>query len=445
MTYKNDFQHEERKMSRISVCAVVVGLALTPVAAVGEEPDEWVRRNVNDMVALYQHHHAHPELSFCERETADRLTKEWSAIGAEVTTGVGGHGVVGLLRNGDGPTVMLRTDMDALPVREQTGLACASEVRVTNDSGVEVGVMHACGHDAHMTNVIGVARYLAANKDRWNGTVMLIGQPAEEHGAGAKAMLDDGLFKRFPKPDFALALHVDPTLATGVVGYRAGYSMANVDAVDITVRGRGGHGANPHTTIDPVVQAAQLVMSLQTIVSREVKAIEPAVVTVGSIHGGTKHNIIADECHLQLTVRSYSDEVRKQLLSGIERKAKAVAIGAGAPEPIVEVTEGTPSLHNDEKLTERIVPVFRRVLGEDKVILSEPAMVAEDFSHYGRVGVPILMFRLGVVDSQRLARYEQAGQQPPPLHSPQFYPDIEGTLVTGITATASAALELLKP
>lgn len=431
-------------MFRVVVCPVLLCLSLIHVVAFGNEPGQWVRENVDDLVALYEHFHAHPELSFCERETAARLAKEWSATGAEVATGIGGHGVVGLLRNGDGPTVMLRTDMDALPVTEQTGLACASTVKVTNESGAEVGVMHACGHDAHMTNLIGVARYLAANKDRWHGTVMLIGQPAEEHGAGAKAMLDDGLFKRFPKPDFALALHVDATLATGVVGYRAGYSMANVDAVDITVRGRGGHGANPHTTIDPVVQAAQLVMSLQTIVSREVKAIDPAVVTVGSIHGGTKHNIIADECHLQLTVRSYSDEVRKQLLSGIERKAKAVAIGVCAPEPVVEVTEGTPSLRNDEKLTDRIAQVFRRVLGEDKVILSEPAMVAEDFSHYGRAGVPILMFRLGVVDSERLARYEQAGQQPPPLHSPQFHTDIEDTLVTGVTAMASAALELLK-
>jgi len=432
-------------MYRVAVYTILFGILSAPVIASGDEPEQWVRRNMDELVALYQQLHANPELSFCEQETAKRIAREWTDIGAEATTGVGGHGVVGLLRNGDGPTVMLRTDLDALPVTEQTGLPCASTVTVKNESGVEVGVMHACGHDAHMTNLVGVARYLAANKDRWRGTVMLVGQPAEEHGAGAKAMLDDGLFKRFPKPDFALALHVDASLATGLVGYRAGYSMANVDAVDITVRGRGGHGAKPHTTIDPVVQAAELVISLQTIVSREVKAIEPAVITVGSIHGGTKHNIIPDQCHLELTVRSYSDEVRKQLLSGIERKAKAVAAGAGAPEPTVEVTEGTPSLRNDEKLVERIAPVFRRALGDDKVILSDPAMVAEDFSHYGRAGVPILMFRLGVVDPERLARYKEAGQQPPPLHSAQFYPDIEETLVTGVTAMASAALELLKP
>ncbi|MBC8873650.1 MAG: amidohydrolase [Planctomycetes bacterium] len=432
-------------MYRVAVYTILFGLLSAPVIASGDEPEQWVRRNMDELVALYQQLHANPELSFCEQETAKRIAQEWTDIGAQVTTGIGGHGVVGLLGNGDGPTVMLRTDLDALPITEQTGLPCASTVTVKNESGVEVGVMHACGHDAHMSNVVGVARYLAANKDRWRGTVMLVGQPAEEHGAGAKAMLDDGLFKRFPKPDFALALHVDASLATGLVGYRAGYSMANVDAVDITVRGRGGHGAKPHTTIDPVVQAAELIMSLQTIVSREVKAIEPAVITVGSIHGGTKHNIIPDQCHLELTVRSYSDEVRQQLLSGIERKAKAVAAGAGAPEPTVEVTEGTPSLRNDEKLVERIAPVFRRALGDDKVILSDPAMVAEDFSHYGRAGVPILMFRLGVVDPERLARYKEAGQQPPPLHSSQFYPDIEDTLVTGVTAMASAALELLKP
>jgi len=432
-------------MYRVAVYTILFGLLSAPVIASGDEPEQWVRRNMDELVAFYQQLHANPELSFCEQETAKRIAQEWTDIGAEATTGVGGHGVVGLLRNGDGPTVMLRTDLDALPITEQTGLPCASTVTVENESGVEVGVMHACGHDAHMTNVVGVARYLAANKDRWCGTVMLVGQPAEEHGAGAKAMLDDGLFKRFPKPDFALALHVDASLATGIVGYRAGYSMANVDAVDVTVRGRGGHGAKPHTTIDPVVQAAELIMSLQTIVSREVKAIEPAVITVGSIHGGTKHNIIPDQCHLELTVRSYSDEVRKQLLSGIERKAKAVAAGAGAPEPTVEVTEGTPSLRNDEKLVERIAPVFRRALGDDNVILSDPAMVAEDFSHYGRAGVPILMFRLGVVDPERLARYKEAGQQPPPLHSSQFYPDIEATLVTGVTAMASATLELLKP
>jgi hippurate hydrolase len=274
---------------------------------------------------------------------------------------------------------------------------------------------------------------------------MLIGQPAEERGAGAQAMLADGLFRRFGKPDYALALHVDPTLPVGTVSYRTGYALANVDSVDITVRGRGGHGAYPHTTVDPIVQAAELVLSLQTIVSREVKPIEPAVITVGSIHGGTKHNIIGNTCHLQLTVRSYSAEVRKQLLDAIQRKAKAVAAGAGAPEPRLKISEGTPSLWNDEQLGERMGTVFRRVLGPDHVAQAEPSMGGEDFSHYGKAGVASLMFRLGAVDGKRLQGYDQTGQQPPSLHSSRFYPDAEQALVTGVTVMASAALELLKP
>jgi hippurate hydrolase len=296
-----------------------------------------------------------------------------------------------------------------------------------------------------MTNLIGVARYLATNKELWRGTVVFVGQPAEERGAGAKAMLEDGLFKRFPRPNFALALHVAADLPTGSVGYRPGPAMANVDSVDITVRGRGGHGASPHTTVDPIVQAAELVLSLQTIISRELNPTQPAVITVGSIHGGTKHNIIPQECHLQITVRSHSDEVRDQLLTAIMRKAKAVAAGVGAPEPVVRFSEGTPSLFNDEELTERIVPVFRRTLGADKVVLSELAMVGEDFGQYGRAGVPIMMFRLGAVDPQRLDHYEELGQQPPSLHSPLFYPDVRETLCTGVTAMSSAVLELLKP
>jgi len=405
----------------------------------------WVKNNLDDLVEIYQHFHANPGLSFHEEKTAARLAEELKAIGAEVTTNVGGYGVVALLRNGEGPVLMLRTDMDALPVREQTGLRFASKLKTISAAGAEVGVMHACGHDVHMTNLVGVARYLAANKDRWRGIVMMIGQPAEEHGAGARAMLDEGLFKRFPRPDFAIALHVNPTLATGQVSYRIGYALANVDSVDIRVHGKGGHGAYPHTTIDPIVQAAQLILALQTIVSREVKPIEPAVITVGSIHGGTKHNIIGNICHLQLTVRSYSDEVRKQLLEAIKRKAKAVAFGAGAPEPTVKISEGTPSLYNNENLAARVVPAFKRVLGKEKVVVSAPQMGGEDFSYYGKAGVPILMYGLGAVDGKRLEHYRQLNQVPPSLHSPRFYPDIEETLRTGVSTMASAVLELLKP
>ena len=257
-------------------------------------------------------------------------------------------------------------------------------------------------------------------------------------------MLDDGLFTRFPKPDLALALHVDGTLETGRIGLRSGYNLANVDSVDITMRGRGGHGAAPHTTVDPIVQAAELVVSLQTLVSREMNPLEPAVVTVGSIHGGTKHNVIPDTCQLQLTVRSYSDSVRQKLLDGIRRKAKAVAASAAAPEPTVEVlNETTPALYNDDKLTERLLPVFRKTLGDGNVVLSEQSMGGEDFSRYGRAGVPICMFRLGSVDPQRLAGLKRGGQEPPSLHSALYYPDPEKTLLTGITAMTTAALELL--
>jgi amidohydrolase len=404
----------------------------------------WVAENLDPLLELYRHFHSHPELSFQEAQTAARLADELSAVGATVQTGVGGHGVVALIHNGEGPTVMIRTDLDALPVTEQTGLIYASKVQVMNESGAKVGVMHACGHDVHITNLVGVARCLAAHRGLWNGTVMFIGQPAEERGAGAKAMLEDGLFQRFPKPDYAIALHVDSTLAAGRVGYRAGYALANVDSVDVTIRGKGGHGAYPHATVDPIIQAAQFVLALQTIVSREIKPIEPAVITVGSIHGGTRHNVIGNDCHLQITVRSYSDQIRQQLLDGIKRKASAVAMGAGAPEPVVKVSEGTPSMFNNRELAARLDPVFRRILGDDSVVDSEPSMGGEDFSHYGRAGVPALMFRLGGVEASRLERYRQLGELAPSLHSALFYPDIETVLPTGVVAMTAAVLELLQ-
>lgn len=420
--------------------------AANDTAAPGRpDPGLWAKQNMDDLGALYQRLHANPELSFHEKETAAQLAELWASLGAEVTTGVGGHGVVGIFSNRDGPMVMLRCDMDALPVREQTRLVYASKVTVRDQEGAEVGVMHACGHDIHMTSAVGVARYLSSHRDLWKGKLMLVAQPAEERGAGAKAMLDDGLFTRFGKPTWALALHVDAGRPVGQIGVRAGYALANVDSVDITVYGKGGHGAYPHLTIDPVVQAAQLVMSLQTIVSREVKPTESAVVTVGSIHGGTKHNVIADECRLQLTVRSYSDDVRAQVLAAIQRKAEAVAAGAGAPMPAVSVSEGTPALWNDQPLTDRLSPVLRRALGDDNVVPAEPSMGGEDFSRYGKAGVPIFMFWLGSVDAQRLRRYEQLGQKPPSLHSAEYYPDYEETIITGVKVTATAILELLAP
>ena len=272
----------------------------------------WVAETCRALVELYQHLHQNPELSLQEEKTAARMAEELRAIGAKVTTGIGGHGVVGVLENGPGKVLMLRADMDALPVVEETGLPYASKVRAKDPRGATVPVMHACGHDMHMTNLVGVARYLAAHRDRWSGTVVFLFQPAEELGGGAEAMIDDGLFDRFPRPDFAVALARRVRNADRPVSATCpGYALANVDSIDITVKGRGGHGAYPETTIDPIVIAAKLVLDLQTIVSREMKPTEPAVITVGSIHGGTKHNIIPDECRLQLTVRSYSPEVRR--------------------------------------------------------------------------------------------------------------------------------------
>lgn len=426
-----------------------LGTATSPGEALAAEPPEvvttWVSEHLDDLIMLYREFHSHPELSFQEKETAERFAKELRAAGTEVTTGIGKHGVVGLLRNGEGPVLLLRTDLDALPVVEQTELAFSSKIHTKDKNGVDVGVMHACGHDVHITNLIGVTQFLAEHKKLWKGTVFVIGQPAEEIVAGAKAMLDDGLFTRFPKPDFGVALHVDAQLPAGKLAYRSGYSLANTDSVDITVRGKGGHGAYPHTTIDPIVLAAQLVLAFQTIVSREIKPTEPAVITVGSIHAGTKHNIIPDECRLQLTVRSYSDDVRKQLLDAIRRRAKGLAIAANASEPEIEVTEGTPALFNDENLTERVGSIFERVIGKENLESAEPSMGGEDFSQYGRAGVPVVMYRLGSVEDKRLNRYKELGQEPPSLHSALYYPDIEPTLTTGLISMSSVVLELLAP
>lgn len=404
----------------------------------------WLEKNHDGLIATYRWFHQHPELSHKETKTAEHLAAELKKVGADVTTGVGGTGVVALIKNGEGPTVMLRTDLDALPVQEKTGLVFASQAKATDPRGVEVPVMHACGHDLHMTNLIGTAKYLAEHKDQWQGTLMLIGQPAEELGEGAKRMLDDGLFKRFPKPDYAVALHGDPSQPAGKVTARAGFLAANVDTVDITIHGRGGHGAWPHLTVDPVVIAAKLILDLQTIAGREIKPGEPVVITVGSIHGGTKHNIISDECKLQLTIRSYSADVRKQIHEAIRRKAKAAAASAGAPEPEVVIPEDyTPAVENHEELTNRAMAAMRKALGDENVLTAEPTMGGEDFSQYRLIGgVPICMFRLGVTRPVRMASFERLNQKPPSLHSPLFYPDIDEALPVGIRAMTAVALEL---
>jgi amidohydrolase len=433
-------------MNRVlAFVTVVFGLLISPVFGAGDRGyGEWSKENIGALFDLYCDFHSQPELSFREERTAARLAEELKKVGAEVTTGVGRQGVVGLIKNGEGPVIMIRTDLDALPVVEATGLSYASKVKTKDPKGNDVGVMHACGHDIHITCQIGTARYLASHKEDWRGTVLFVGQPAEEVGGGAEAMLKDGLFTRFPKPTSALALHVDAALATGKIGFKAGYILANVDSVDIVMKGKGGHGAFPHTTIDPIVQAAHLIVDLQTLVSRENSPFEPAVVTVGSIHGGTKHNIIGDNCRLQLTVRSYSPEVREKLIEGIKRKAKAAAASAGAAEPTIELSDWTPATKNDADLVERVVPTFRRVLGEDNVIPVEPSMGGEDFSQYGLAGVPIFMFRLGSVNADRLQEMKKDGKTPPSLHSPFYYPDARETITTGVTAMSAAVIDLLK-
>ena len=397
-----------------------------------------------ELDTLYRDLHQTPELSMNEEKTAAKLAAKLRALGFEVTQKVGGHGVVGLLRNGPGPTVMVRADMDALPVEEKTGLPYASKVTAKDPEGKTVPVMHACGHDMHMSVWVGVASLLAKSKDRWKGTVMMVGQPAEELGGGARKMLDAGLFKRFAKPDFALAVHNSSTAAAGTMEYVPGFALASVDSVDVTLYGKGGHGAYPHTTVDPVLLAARYVVSLQAIVSRERNPLEPAVVTVGSIHAGTKHNIIPDEAKLQLTVRTYKPEVRAQILAAIERIAKGESLSAGSPRPPeVKVTEGTPATYNDPELTKRVVGAVSRVLGAQNVQEATPVMGGEDFSEYGRAGVPAALLWIGTVEPGKHQEAKKAGATLPSLHSGVFAPDRERTLRTGVTALTTAVLEVL--
>jgi hippurate hydrolase len=409
--------------------------------------DAKVDAELKNLLELYTHFHTNPELSLQEVKSAARLAEELRALGFTVTEKVGGTGVVGVLKNGPGPTVLVRADMDALPVTEQTGVPYASKVRTKNRDGADVGVMHACGHDVHMTCWVGTARVLTQLKDQWSGTLVFIGQPAEEIGVGARAMLEDGLFKRFPKPDYCLALHADALAKVNTVRYSEGLALANVDTVDVTVKGVGGHGASPHTTVDPIVLAARIILDLQTIVSREVNPTDPAVVTVGSIHGGTKHNIIPNEVKLQITVRSTKDTVRDHVLKAIDRICKAAAEGARAPAPVVRVNldEFTPSTFNDVALTRKTIPVLRDVLGDKNVIERPPIMGGEDFGRFGREGVPIFMYFLGTIPDDRFAESEKPGGKPlPSMHSDSFAPAPEPSVRTGVRTMSLAVLNLMK-
>jgi hippurate hydrolase len=435
------------------LCLVSLILSTMPALAqsLAAALDAAIQPELASLEALYKHLHANPELSYQEERTAARIAQELRDAGFEVTTGVGGHGVVGVLRNGPGPTVMVRTDLDALPVVEKTGLPYASKVTTRDDAGKQVGVMHACGHDMHMTSFVGTARTLVKLKDRWSGTLVMIGQPAEERGGGALAMLRDGLYTRFPKPDYALALHASGNLEAGKIGYRHGPVLANVDTIDIAIRGVGGHGAWPHMTKDPIVIASQVVLALQTIVSRELNPLDTAVVTVGSIHGGSKHNIISDQVDLQLTVRSYSEELRQKILAAIERITVNIARAAGVPkdrEPIIKIAEEeyTPATINTGSLVDRVAPVWRQFFGADKVVEVEPVMGGEDFSRYGMTPekVPIFIFWLGTIDAARMERAKANGSLLPALHSPEYWPAIHPTIETGVKAMTVAVLELLK-
>jgi amidohydrolase len=394
--------------------------------------------------AFYQDLHRSPELSLMEAKTSAKMAEKLRALGFEVATGVGGHGVVGVLRNGKGPTVLLRTDMDALPVKEETGLAFASTVTAADYTGATVPVMHACGHDAHMTSWIGAATLLSGAKDRWRGTLVMMGQPAEELVRGAKAMLDDGLITRFPKPDYALAIHVTPLLPAGQVGVRPGPLLAASSSVTIDVHGRGGHGAYPHLTVDPVLIASRIVVALQGIVAREMNPLDPAVITVGSIHGGTKSNIIPDEVKLQITVRSYRDEVQQHLLASIARVAKGEAQAAGAlREPTVTIEPGSvkPTL-NDAAVAGRLESALRRSLGDAALASVSPIMASEDFSELGYAGIPSVMVWVGAAHDEAAAAAARRGEAPG-LHTARFAPEMTPTLRTGMSTLAVSALELL--
>jgi hippurate hydrolase len=432
---------------------IAIVLVLIASSAAAQNLDQMIDREIPSLLTTYKQLHAAPELSMQEKNSSALVASRLKELGYEVTYPVGQYtepgatcyGVVAIMRNGAGPTLLVRSDMDALPVQEQTGLAYASTVRAKSQAGDDVPVMHACGHDIHMTTLLGTAKMLAQLKSQWHGTLMLIGQPAEEVVKGADGMLRDHLYERFPKPDYAIALHDNATLPAGQIGYTPGYLMASADSINVTIRGLGGHGASPQSTKDPVVMSAQFINALQTIVSREDSPLDPVVVTVGSIHGGTKRNIIPDEVQLLMTVRTYKPEVRKRVAASIERIARGIAVSAGVPEdrmPVVELLAGesVDSTYNDPALTERIAAALTKGMGAPNVVRIDPLMVSEDFGRFGiDRKIPICMINLGAVDPAKIA----SGQRLPSLHSSGFAPLPDPTLRGGIKAMTLAVLELL--
>jgi amidohydrolase len=436
-------------MRRLVLAALLLGFPLAAQPAARPPVLAPLDALYPELDALYVDLHQTPELSLHEEKTAAKMAARLRALGFEVTERVGGWGVVGVLRNGKGPTVLVRTDMDALPIKEQTGLSYASTVTVKNDAGETVPVMHACGHDIHMTSWIGAATLLARQKSRWSGTLVFVGQPAEEMLQGAEAMVKDGVLTRFPKPDFVLGVHDSNFIPAGQIGIVAGPASAASNAVDITFYGRGGHGAMPHRTVDPVVMAARAVVTLQTIVAREVNPFDPAVVTVGTFRAGTKRNVIPDEAKLELTVRSYKTEVQKHLLEAIERIAKAEAAAAGAPRaPAVTLDpkEASEVVVNDPALTARLGASLRRSLGSDVVVPIDPTPSSEDIGVFGRVaGVPSVQLRVGAPSAADYAKAKAEGNLPPGPHNGGFKPDKEPTIRSGVAALTLSVLELCAP
>jgi amidohydrolase len=442
-----------------SLLILLLSTWIAPLILAQQTPQSLADAELPSLLAIYKDLHSHPELSAQEERTAALVAKELRAAGCDVTEHLGkyensklkAYGVVGVMKNGDGPTVLVRTDMDALPVEEQTGLPYASKVVVKNDEGKDVHVMHACGHDVHVAAFIGMARSLGKLKDQWHGTIVFVAQPAEETGNGARAVLKDGLYDRFGKPNFALGFHDKADLETGRIGVTEGYTYANVDSVDVTVQGVGGHGAYPYKTKDPVVLAAEMINNWQTIVSRENNPLDPIVVTVGSIHGGTKHNIIPDEVKMQLTVRSYKAETRERVLAAIERIAKGIAAAGGVPPdraPIVSVSKDqfTPATYNNPDLTKRLVAVWKKSLGDENVEMVNATMGGEDFSEYSLPdhSIPAVDFHIGAVDATKIAEFKEAGKELPTLHSSKFAPVPEPTIRVGIIGMTTAVLELMK-
>jgi hippurate hydrolase len=425
---------------------VSLALAVSLRASAQNTPlDKQVSTVLPDAQTFYLDLHQHPELSSHETRTAAELAGKLRELGYEVTEHIGGTGIVAILKNGPGPTVMLRTELDGLPVEEKTGLPYASKARTKDDNGRDVAVMHACGHDVHMAALWGTAAIMARSKDSWHGTLMLVGQPAEETITGADRMIKDGLFTRFPKPDIGVAMHDTNGLPVGKVGITPGYAKATADSIRITVYGKGGHGAQPQTTVDPVLIAARIAVTLQSIVAREIKPGDAAVITVGYIQAGTKNNIIPDDAQMGLTVRSYKPEVRQHLLAAIERVAKGEAMAAGAEKmPLVEKYESTGAVYNDPVLTQHLAATLEGVMGKGTVVTEEPVMTSEDYAVFVEQGLPSFYFTLGVADPQKLAEAKAAGRQLPSNHSPLFAPVPEPSLKTGMTAEVTILRDLLK-